>query len=455
MKKVKRYRFLFLAVILFEIPFITHLDARPAYAAENDRVETFVTNLYRNCLDREPDAAGLQHWVDVLTSGKRTGADVAAGFVFSKELNKTALCNKHFVEMLYKAILGRKSVSETDPGFVHWVELLDQGITRGFVFSGFVGSAEFKAECKLAGIEPGTGDKYEDRNPAHTDICYLDAKPFVEDFVKRLYKICLDRPYDRIIIDPGYHDWVNKLSRGKVTAAQVAYGFIFSAEFRNKNLCNEHFIYYLYKAFFNRDDKKIVKDLAGFNHWREILQNGGTRGEVFNGFIGSGEFSKLCAHYNLKTGFDRNSGYANADFKPQADCPQCFYIYPLEDEVIDIVNDRDDGWWAGENRDLRYPEFYFKIQNRWPFFKKARAYSDRDDIIKVTGISRDSYYSNELTLGTMITCELIQDPERPWVKEGSGEANITIVLVDIFGQEKNFTFHVTVRKREIDYWYWD
>ncbi|MBB5694813.1 DUF4214 domain-containing protein [Muricoccus pecuniae] len=47
--------------------------------------DTFVTALYRNTLEREPDAAGKAAWVNALDSGTLSRADVALGFSESPE----------------------------------------------------------------------------------------------------------------------------------------------------------------------------------------------------------------------------------------------------------------------------------------------------------------------------------------------------------------------------------
>ena len=54
----------------------------------------------------------------------------------------------------------------------------------------------------------------------------------VGGFVNRLYHICLDRNPD----EKGYQDWINGLKNGERTGIKTAYGFIFSPEFKNKNL---------------------------------------------------------------------------------------------------------------------------------------------------------------------------------------------------------------------------
>ena len=88
--------------------------------------------------------------------------------------------------------------------------------------------------------------------------------------------------------------WVNALLDGTQTGSDVAYGFVFSAEFVSKNTTNEEYLKILYEAFFNRD-----QDQAGFDAWIAELNSGKDRRYVLNGFLGSQEFIKLCEDYGI------------------------------------------------------------------------------------------------------------------------------------------------------------
>lgn len=115
----------------------------------------------------------------------------------------------------------------------------------------------------------------------------------VDGFVTRLYRVCLDRNPD----EGGKNDWVSRLNNREVSGTVAAYGFIFSQEFRNKNLCNEHFVMQLYKAFMGRE-----YDQGGLEYWIGQLEGGATREEVFNGFAQSAEFNAICENYGITRG---------------------------------------------------------------------------------------------------------------------------------------------------------
>ena len=142
-------------------------------------------------------------------------------------------------------------------------------------------------------------------------ICINAAKDFVLDlsnsenkaqvtaFVKRFYKEVLGRPQAQIDADTaGINNWTEALLSGSQSGAEVAYGFVNSTEFRNRDLNNDQFVKTMYLAFFNREP-----DPDGYEGWYNDLQNGNkTRLQVFEGFVKSGEFKKLCENYGIDPG---------------------------------------------------------------------------------------------------------------------------------------------------------
>lgn len=126
-----------------------------------------------------------------------------------------------------------------------------------------------------------------------TEEIQFESSTGVEGYVERMYSVCLDRTPDA----EGNAYWIEQLKSGKETGVHSAYGFIFSEEFKNKNLCNEVFVEYLYKAFMGRNS-----DEAGKKYWINELETGKTREEVFNGFALSEEFSGLCNEYGITVG---------------------------------------------------------------------------------------------------------------------------------------------------------
>lgn len=251
----------------------------------------FVERLYQVCLDRASDEAGKADWVGKLTSGEKSGTDVAFGFIFSQEFKNNNYCNKDYVKYLYRAFMGR----EFDEGGLNdWVSRLESGTTREEVFNGFALSQEFKGLCEQYGIKQGDGIAVPQYGTVPTDRCSecgrLDG---ITEFVTRLYNVTLDRDPDA----PGLADWKSRLGTHTASGRDVAFGFIFSQEFTNRNLSNEDYVEYLYKAFFGR-----ASDAAGKADWVGRLNGGQSRVEVFDGFVGSTEFDNLCKKYGIVRG---------------------------------------------------------------------------------------------------------------------------------------------------------
>jgi hypothetical protein len=115
--------------------------ASPEFAATYGSLNNtqFVTLLYNNVLGRAPDAAGLNGWVSLLTSGYTRG-QVLLGFSDSVEY-QAAMANKVFVTMMYAGMLRR---TPEPTGFNGWVGFLDTAaLTREQVINGFFASTEY------------------------------------------------------------------------------------------------------------------------------------------------------------------------------------------------------------------------------------------------------------------------------------------------------------------------
>ncbi len=130
----------------------------PAYinAGNNSQLEAFVSRFYQLCLERQPDSAGLNQWVSDLLNGSKTGADVAKGFVFSKEFTEKNHDNASFVTILYRAFFDRDPDAS---GYNAWIGRLNSGTSRQSVVDGFTQSQEFIDLCAAYAIKPFSGYK--------------------------------------------------------------------------------------------------------------------------------------------------------------------------------------------------------------------------------------------------------------------------------------------------------
>ena len=241
--------------------------------------EGFVYRLYNVALTRDAEAAGLTDWNNKLTSKKQTAAEVAQGIFFSAEFQNKNYSDVQYVKFLYRTMFGREA---DEAGLRGWIEKLDSGMSREFVFRGFAESQEFDNLCNSYNINRGTVTlgQYRDKNEGATG------------YVSRLYTKMLGRKYE----DAGIEYWCREYLTGKVTIENIATnGFLHSQEFKNLNLSNEEFVTRMYRTFLNREP-----DEAGYKDWVGKLNSGAkTRDDLVYGFSLSQEFSNLKKSYGL------------------------------------------------------------------------------------------------------------------------------------------------------------
>ncbi|HCS70124.1 MAG TPA: hypothetical protein DIW51_09170, partial [Rhodospirillaceae bacterium] len=233
-----------------------------------DPVAGQVFRLYQATLDRNPDTAGHQGWTAQLMNGTVSLQQAAANFVNSPEFQNTygATTNTQFVTLLYNNVLNRNP----DPaGLNSWVSQLDSGaLTRAQVVLGFSESAEFVGNSAAGALNFSRAGYQADwsddvfriyqatlgRNPDAGGFenwtenlanggTYLDAiTGFVNsvefqntygsttnsDFVTLLYQNVLGRAPNPAELA----GWSNQLDSGALTRAEVVRGFAQSAEFQ-------------------------------------------------------------------------------------------------------------------------------------------------------------------------------------------------------------------------------
>ncbi len=94
------------------------------------------------------------------------------------------------------------------------------------------------------------------------DVTVVNAGQ-VEKFATRLYNKCLGRQPD----PSGLDHWKEVLLKKERTGAQVAYGFVFSQEYKMKNTSDDEYVEMLYNVFFG--------SAFGFR-WKDALDGGFT-----------------------------------------------------------------------------------------------------------------------------------------------------------------------------------
>lgn len=121
----------------------------------------------------------------------------------------------------------------------------------------------------------------------------------VKSFVERMYTVALGRGSDT----DGLAYWCRELAGNKQNAADIAYGFFFSTEYKQKNCSNEQFVDDLYETILGR-----TADPEGKAAWVKALKNGRSRESVLAGFVNSTEFSGMCDEYNIPRGTMEEDG---------------------------------------------------------------------------------------------------------------------------------------------------
>ena len=242
-----------------------------------EKLNDFVSCLYRNFLKREPDEEGLAAWVDALVTGRGTGAKVVVGFVLSPEYKANSLSDEEYVMALYKIIFNR----EPDAAGLHaWIGVMENGCTFKKVLAGFVNSEEFNNLCRGLGIVRGTYNSNE----------IADQNVKKAAFVVRLYNLCLERPYDR----EGLDNWVKALVCRTATGSSAVKDFFNSQEFLNRNIDDELFKIIAYRVIL---DLPYVCE-SGIK--LAVVIEDGSRNDFLDILLKSEEFGELCERYGVE-----------------------------------------------------------------------------------------------------------------------------------------------------------
>ncbi|MBO7424641.1 MAG: DUF4214 domain-containing protein [Clostridiales bacterium] len=239
--------------------------------------EAFVSRLYTVVLGREAESEGLKYWSDLLNSKKTDGATTAKNFFDSAEFSSKSLSNEEYLAILYKTFFNREM---DEGGRDYWLGELSSGTSSNTVLGGFINSNEWKEVCNSYGIAPGSVVISGSSN----------TNDEISGFASRLYTTILCRDAE----ESGLEYWSSELRAKRVTGTTAAYNFVFSQEFLDANVSNSEFVKRLYRLFMDRE-----YDEGGLNYWVGLLEAGESRESVFYGFSGSEEFGKVCESYGI------------------------------------------------------------------------------------------------------------------------------------------------------------
>ncbi len=221
----------------------------------------FVTRLYEHVLNREPDAASLQAFVQQITQSGSVVPTVLA-FFHSSEFLARNTDHAQFIAILYHTFLNR----DPDPdGFTAFLTSLQlQQLTRDNLLDIFMDSQEFQAQASfLPTLDPVTA------------------------FVTALYVRILGRGPDQA----GLQRFVSEAQRACTTLPTVQ-TLLASPEFQARHTTNTEFVTLLYRVFLGR-----VPDAGGLTGFVTPLTQGMvTRDQLVAQFAASAEFQAVEQH---------------------------------------------------------------------------------------------------------------------------------------------------------------
>jgi hypothetical protein len=221
-----------------------------------------VARLYQGLLDRAPDVGGLEYYAAQVDSSNVPLAAVANAIASSPEFIQDygSLSDSAFVNQLYENALGR---APEQGGAQYWNSLLASGTSRGAVAVGIAESPESQNDSLSTAGDNNSAEVY------------------------RLYGTTFGRTPE----SGGAAYWTSVLSGG-ATVAQVAQGFVQSAEFQQDygSMSASDFVTALYQNALHR-----APDAAGLQYWTSQLQGGASQASVLVGFSDSIESRAVSA----------------------------------------------------------------------------------------------------------------------------------------------------------------
>ncbi len=122
--------------------------------SEDPSFEDFVERLYTVALGRASEPEGKEFWVKQVVEEGKTGADCARFFLLdADEFMKRGLSVDEFVETLYATFFDRESDAAGKKG---WVDAISSGAkTRAEVVNDFIESTEWCDVCATYGVKSG------------------------------------------------------------------------------------------------------------------------------------------------------------------------------------------------------------------------------------------------------------------------------------------------------------
>ena len=153
------------------------------------------------------------------------------------------------------------------------------------------------------------------KDDGYTASCTVTVEDPINQFVRRLYRLCFDREAE----ESGFNTWTTVLKNRSYTAARAVVGFFLSDEMKALDLEPEEFVERCYLVMMDRES-----DEGGMKTWSDRLRAGMSELYILLGFIGSGEFQAICADTGIEVGTIKITEARDMNFGITAFVSRCY-----------------------------------------------------------------------------------------------------------------------------------
>ncbi len=269
-------------------------------------LEGFVARLYRDILDRQPEAAGYYFQLAALRAGA-SPAEIAYNYFNSEEYFAKHETPQKTVERVYQVMFGRAPGNGEEAG---WVEKMEVGMSVRYVLQGFSQSQEYRNYFGSLGLSADAIELYNanadkawdtDGNLVYAGGNDRDRNEGATAFAKRMYTIVLGRS-DVVGVDGGIDVAGLNVQAGAIVNGmacwQIATNYFDSAEFKNNNYGNYDAVAIAYEAILGRAGSD--SEIRGWVEEKEDKCY--SVADLVLHFCNSNEFNAICESYGLTSG---------------------------------------------------------------------------------------------------------------------------------------------------------
>ena len=122
---------------------------------QRDKLEAFIERFYNILFERRADEQGVEYWEKELIEKKKTVAQIANFFFFSKEFKEKNYSDEKFIQLAYLTLLNREA---DEGGFKFWQSFLRNEGKKEEMIKSFLASEEFANLLKQYGLSSLNGE---------------------------------------------------------------------------------------------------------------------------------------------------------------------------------------------------------------------------------------------------------------------------------------------------------